>query len=649
MSVLTPHLKAIYDLIATNNALEVVAPTGTGKSVLLPATVARAGNRVLVSVPTRTSAISLANAVQNQLLPELRVGYAAEGTITYDDRSDLIYATSGHVRRLMLSHFTGGVARPWTGPPILFLDEVHSGSVDNSIIMSLWSEATAQKVPFPRLVLITATPVMTELRYQPRNYTVEVPQFTVQVEYTRDYRESEVYDAMIRRVVQLHSTAAINDHILLFAAGTGDVTTIVDRLTSAKLAGAKVMGVYGSMTSAESSKIYEQAPPETRKIIVATNVAESSITVSDLTYVLDSMLEKRAGTSSSGGESLTTHYISKKSADQRKGRTGRTRNGKCIRYISEAHYEELESERPPEIQLVPIYNEMTELYGAGLDPSRILTGVEPSKVEAARALLLQCGLLQQVESPTGEIKLQVTQLGDFASRLRLGVRLAAFLWHWVVASYPIFPGIVIASLINSEPHNFFTRPPRDRNLNHSDYEKLVHEHRERYYKEFTGTTQLATCLKLWDSLTKETGGRFLGTTYDTYDRELSDWCNQHSISFRPIKELLGVVTSTMSYFTRNGMDVQVSTFDAEQFGMASIPLLYNYYADRLMTNQGRGRLIDSRGTTYNVEQRGVPSMGLDNVQYVIALLTIEISDSRHTSHIASLVVPINVEGQGTTQ
>jgi HrpA-like RNA helicase len=165
---ITSHLEAIIDAIVSAETIEVVSPTGSGKSSILPATLAQRDVRVFVSVPTRTSARTLYDYVSS-IYPDLTVGYAAEGEVKYNNTTQLTYATSGHLRRKMYEYFRSGrlVDSGLSISDILIVDEIHSGSVDNTFILSLWMEARRQVISMPstsqasipRLVLTTATPV----------------------------------------------------------------------------------------------------------------------------------------------------------------------------------------------------------------------------------------------------------------------------------------------------------------------------------------------------------------------------------------------------------------------------------------------------------------------------------------------------------
>src|SRR5438270_12721615 len=140
------HLVPIVKLVIENEVVLVVAPTGTGKSLAIPAAIAETGSKCFISVPTRTAAISLAAfQLGNISNKDIKVGFAAEKEIRYNDQTNIVYVTSGHMRRKMLSYFKSGIASPITFCELLIVDEMHAGSIDNTVILSLWMESFRQE------------------------------------------------------------------------------------------------------------------------------------------------------------------------------------------------------------------------------------------------------------------------------------------------------------------------------------------------------------------------------------------------------------------------------------------------------------------------------------------------------------------------
>lgn len=421
-----PYLEDIISLIKTTHVVSVIAPTGSGKSLGIPIRIAQEGARCFVSVPTRTAAISLASyqrkilaQVMPQEDPNIRVGYAAEGDIKYTSDALIVYATSGHIRKKLLSYFTKDGNLPIDFCTVLLVDEVHSGSLDNTVILALWMAGV--DLVRPRLILASATPIPLAIEPVPEVYTVDLSRFPIKIEYgSRDYEDDPaIYRATAERVMTIHNSKPITDgHILVFAPGSAEVESVITALKGLK--GANVIPAYGAMQSEAIDRIYEET--RNRKIIVATNIAETSITIENIGFVVDTLLEKRSETSESGGLRLVIHMISKDSATQRAGRTGRTRSGICYRMCTEARFNKLEDHRPPEIERIPLYETVMELMASGLKPEILLSEAGSLRITSAQTLL------QSLHMIDGD---QVTELGHFAPQFPLSVRNASFLYNWI--------------------------------------------------------------------------------------------------------------------------------------------------------------------------------------------------------------------------
>lgn len=435
------HLSKIVELISKNAVVSVVAGTGSGKSVGLPAAIAATGSRCFVVVPTRTAAHSLSEyqkvlQVQNKVeksYVDTLIGFGAEGKITYGPETKIAYVTGGHMRRKLLGYFNGGKAEPIDFCDVLVADEVHSGSLDTTMIISMWMAAAKLGVRVPRLVLASATPVPLNIKPEPVVYTVESATFPIEFRYLDQDTPIDLKNILLEitatQALKIHrETKVETGHILIFAPGTTEVENIKNLINMSLKKHEKVIVVpaYSVLDKELINLIYKKTAPGERKIVIATNIAEMSITIEDIGHVIDTMIEKRSETSASGGFRLTTHYISKDSAKQRAGRTGRTRNGVCYRMCTKQKYESLEQHRPPEIERIPIYEVVMELLSVGLSPEKILIGVDKKRVNNAVKLLKQLGMVEG----NNETDFKVTDAGQFAPKFPLSVRNAAFLWNW---------------------------------------------------------------------------------------------------------------------------------------------------------------------------------------------------------------------------
>lgn len=651
---ITPHLTKIVRLIATNNTVSIVAPTGSGKSVAVPAAIASTGARCFVTVPTRTSAISLAEyqrVLQKAAAPDTNVeklvGFAAEGNINYGPDTKIAYVTAGHARRKMLSYFSRGVASPIDFCDVLMVDEVHSGSLDTTVIISLWMQAAASGVLVPRLVVASATPVPMVIEPAPAVYTVDLAAFPIEYRYLDrnidvDDPSGALYTEAARIANDIHRSTDVNTgHILIFAPGSAEVESVTSSLKELlqKSAPDKIttlIPAFGALKQEDIALIYKATAANERKIVIATNIAEMSITIADVGYVIDTMVEKRAETSQSGGFRLTTHYISKDSAKQRAGRTGRTRPGVCYRLCTRALYDSLEEHRPPEIQRVPIYETVMELFDVGLNPETVIKELNPQRITQAIHLLQRLGMV--TNTPTG---IGVTDMGHFAPKFHISVRNAAFLWNWIQNKYPIFPGIVTAVLIDSYGPSYFWIPRR-KDMSLDEYNVMVSEHKIKYFSKYLGYNDLETSLNMWNDLMANTGG------IRAVQRTIVKWARDNSINNKKIRELLTIIEQCVNAATREGYDVQVAPFTTQGVMTAARPLLLSVYSDMTFIHK-RDIVYFSPITReeYRLDNRdAVNGMVQNPPKGVIALATAEIKTQRGSFRVIGFAVDTDKDGLG---
>lgn len=582
-----PYLSEIGQIISQNVVTIVSAPTGSGKSIGIPSSFGQSGVRIFISIPTITAARSLAN-YQKMVTPNVSVGFAAEGDIEYNQETRIIYATSGHLRRKLLTYFSSGEAKDVDFTDILMIDEAHTGSLDNSVNIDLWKYAAKSGVSVPRLVLSSATielPSEKELPekeknsltqlfagiLEPATIKINLPRRSLSIEYhqnTFDPDEMEIYSATAQIAIRFHHSTTPGD-MLIFAPGSSEVENLVKLLEQAKLEKALILPAYGAMSSDELSAIYQQASG-VRKIIIATNVAESAITISNLGIVIDTMLEKRIELSKSGGTRLVLTYISQSSADQRAGRTGRTRDGVCYRMMTEGKYQTLEKQRPPEITRVPLYNVIMEIMNAGIRPIDLLTHVSGQQILDAIELLIYLQLVDKRNRTP-------TEAGRFVTSFPLSVQNATVLWRWKEKDLPMFPAIVVMSLIDSYGPSYMYYPRREPDQTNSDYRSFIERHTKQYFDRFIGYSDLDTLINIWTDLMESIDG-----PYGKSDKVVK-WSRDNSMNNKKIREVLNIIHQSLHQCQRRKLKCHVGPFTREGTLDELRPILADVYANMTMS------------------------------------------------------------------
>lgn len=643
---IAPHLPDITNLINENIAVSIVAPTGSGKSVLIPQALAQI-YRCFITVPTRTAAISLAEyqrILVGDKYPTGYIGHAAEGDIQYNDTSRIVYVTAGHAMHKLLSHFSNGIPRDVTFCDVLMVDEVHAGTLDTSIILSLWDKVYQSGVNCPRLLVASATPVPINLSIQIKEYVVTIQSHGVTIKYyNRDIEgdDTQLYTASGALAYQIHTSTDINTgHILVFAPGAREVELVIsmieDAISNDKHSTKKaiVIRAYGALDQQSLSLIYRETGPNERKIVVATNIAETAITIPDIGHVIDTMREKRSETSPSGGMSLNRTYISKDSAIQRAGRTGRTRPGVCYRMCTFERYEKLEQHRPPEIDRVPIYDIIMQLLSVGLAPETTIRDISTARVTQATRLLK---MLELIDGNN-----HVTDAGMFVPKFHLSVRNATFLYKWYKsdAKYPIFPGIVTACIIDSYSPSYYRIPRKKPDQTNAEYNDYISTYRDDYFSSILGYSDLETALNLFILFYKT----FHEITYE--EKSLASWSNANGLNNKKIRELLGSIKQVVGAFAKLQYDVKKGPFVANNVINASRHMLLSVYSDQVMIHSKEQSYYSPlHKQEYRLDSKNaVNKFREDPPVGIIALNMAEIKTPKSTLRIISFALDTQVDG-----
>lgn len=625
---ITTHIDEILHLIDDNLVSQINAPTGSGKSIGVPKALAEHGKRVFVSVPTRVSAVSLCNYLKF-LNPKISVGFAAEGNAEYNSSTKVVYATSGHVRRKLLGYFSRGLLRSKMGlnfTDILILDETHSGSLDNTIILSLWMYTRSKGLPVPKLVLLSATPTDLPVDPQPAVYAVPVPTpFPVEIIYDPPECDDEIYDHALEIVEDLHNDPRTKGDFLVFVPGSREADDLVYKMRES-MPDAVILPAYSVLDADELKLIYNPTETGQRKVVISTNIAESSITIEGISVVIDTMLCKEAFASPSGATRLETTDITKDSAKQRLGRTGRTCPGKCYRLISEAKYEEMADHRQPEIERMPLHTTVMEFLKADIDPVQAIAGIPPYRVQDSMNLLTRLGMIKEING-----KIRVTACGNFAPSVPLGVRNAAFLWRWIEADKPVYPGVMIAAIIDAHSVGYFYVPRKHRDMSPYEYNVFCNEYIQRTFADWIGETGIHTYLNMWLAFAKSINGLHYRLIDNPSSIKYRRWAKDNSVHQRQFWELMSIVSQTYRAVRQSmrgqRVDFNVSLFSTDEIMKDASPILQDIYSDNAM-------LLDLMGDMYHPITHGkyvfdnrriIFTMLRNNIKRIVPLATHEIT------------------------
>ena len=365
----------LLNAIEENQLMIVVGETGSGKTTQLTQYLAEGGfaNNGMIGCtqPRRVAAKSVATRVAEEVGCKLgeEVGYTYRFEDCTSPKTKIKYMTDGMLQREIL------VDPNLQKYAVIMLDEAHERTIATDVLFGLLKK-TLKRRPDLKVIVTSATldaDKFSEYFNKCPIFTIPGRTFPVEVMYSRE-PESDYLDAALITVMQIHLTEPPGD-ILLFLTGQEEIDTSCEILFERmKALGPSVpelliLPVYANLPSEMQSKIFEPAPPGSRKVVIATNIAETSITIDGVYYVIDpGFVKQKAYDPKLGMDSLVVTPISQAQAKQRAGRAGRTGPGKAFRLYTEAAFQsEMLPTSIPEIQRQNLSNTILMLKAMGIN------------------------------------------------------------------------------------------------------------------------------------------------------------------------------------------------------------------------------------------------------------------------------------------
>ncbi|WP_371187138.1 ATP-dependent helicase HrpB [Thalassotalea maritima] len=327
--------------IINHSNIILSAPPGAGKSTVLPlwllASERFAGQKIIMLQPRRLAAKSVALRLASLLSENVgeTVGYRMRGESKISTRTRLEVVTEGILTRMILAD------NELSGVGLIIFDEFHERSLHADLGLALALDIQQGLRDNLSLLIMSATldnsylqstlPDAFQLNSEGRNYPVAI-------DYQPVIGQHHWLDHLLRVVseqVQQH-----NQSILVFLPGSGEIKTVERRLQAMLPSNVTLHGLYGDMDIKRQQQAIRACQPDEQKVVLATNIAETSITIDGITLVIDSGLEKAANYNEQIlANQLKLQPISQASAEQRRGRAGRTAPGRCIRLYSQENYQ----------------------------------------------------------------------------------------------------------------------------------------------------------------------------------------------------------------------------------------------------------------------------------------------------------------------
>ncbi|RDW62809.1 p-loop containing nucleoside triphosphate hydrolase-14 [Coleophoma crateriformis] len=451
------HRQSLLYLIETFPVTIVVGQTGSGKTTQIPQFLEQAGwcadgKVIAVTQPRRVAATTVAIRVAEEM--GCNIGEDVGYSIRFED------VTSASTRIKFLTD--GLLLREALVDPLLsrysviMVDEAHERSLSTDILLGVLKKILKKRQNDLRIIISSATLQAEDfLKFfsgdadsQPkpaadsamtldelistggesskpeaggdigRIISLEGRAYPVDILYSETPVEDYLEKA-VQTVFDIHTKEPDGD-ILVFLTGREEIDNAIQAVSERaaglhpRAQGVLGLPLYAGLSTEQQMYIFEPAPENTRKVIFATNIAEASITIEGIVYVVDTGFVKlRAYNPNTGIETLTATPVSKASATQRAGRAGRTKPGKCFRLYTEASYDGLAESTVPEIQRSNLAPVILQLKALGIDNIvrfPFITSPPAELVIRALELLYSLGALDEYAKLTRPLGMRMAEL-----------------------------------------------------------------------------------------------------------------------------------------------------------------------------------------------------------------------------------------------
>jgi ATP-dependent helicase HrpA len=557
---ITAKKDEIIQAIGRHPVIIVSGETGSGKTTQLPKFCLAAG-RGLGGVightqPRRIAAMSNARRIAEELGQDL--GLAVGYKIRFKDRTS---------KNAYLKLMTDGILlaetqtdRYLSAYDTIIVDEAHERTLNIDFILGILKTLLNHRDDFK--LIITSATIDTEkfsnafgnvpvIEVSGRMYPVDVRYRPPEIAEAQNNDWTHV-ELAVKAVRQLLKESAAGD-ILVFMPTEQDIRETCGLLDGLRPQKSHILPLYARLTAAQQARVFARSA--TRKIIVATNVAETSITIPGIKYVVDSGLARVAHYSPrSRTTSLPVVPISRSSADQRKGRCGRVQNGICVRLFTEDDYLTRPLYTPPEILRANLAEVILRMIALNLEEIADFPFIDRPDLKSIKDgfdLLYELGAIEprrkaqgagrkvqdapeKIESTTGvsASSVELTEKGRLMAKLPLDPRLSRMLLEAKDQGCIDQIAIIAAALSIQDP--------RERPLDKAADADQMHARFDDPLSDF------ATLLNIWTHY-RHAGGTQKGT------RPLKQFCRQHFLSYRRMREWQDIYDQIMTILKEHGV------------------------------------------------------------------------------------------------
>ncbi|RXN34257.1 ATP-dependent RNA helicase DHX33 [Labeo rohita] len=413
--------QVINQLRQLHNAV-FIGETGSGKTTQIPQYLYEAGigrqGIIAITQPRRVAAISLAGRVAEE--KKVQLGKLVGYTVRFED------VTSSETKLKFMTD--GMLLREAIGDPLLLrytvviLDEAHERTVHTDVLFGVVKAAQRKRTEqnkIPLKVVVMSATMDVDLFSQYFNKSpvlyLEGRQHPIQIYYTKQ-TQTDYLQAALVSIFQIHQEAPPSHDILVFMTGQEEIEALartcrdISKHLPETSGPMTVIPLYASLPPVQQLRVFQPAPKGSRKVVISTNIAETSITISGIKYVIDTgMVKAKRYNPDSGLEVLAVQRVSKAQAWQRAGRAGREAAGSCYRLYTEEEFDNFANMTVPEIQRCNLASVILQLLALGVPDVLNFDFMSKPSPESLRTAVEQLCILGAVDRKDDQVSL--TPLG----------------------------------------------------------------------------------------------------------------------------------------------------------------------------------------------------------------------------------------------
>lgn len=547
---------ALMEEVRKSESLVVVGETGSGKTTQIPQFLYRAGyGNIAVTQPRRVAAISIANRVAAEIGCEVgdTVGYSVRFEDATSRATRIKYMTDGMLlREAMLDPTLSAYS-------VVVLDEAHERTLHTDILFGLVKRAqksykTKESIDFNKGDKDNGKPLWrtTPLKIIVMSATLDAKLFSdyfddakvvwvlgrqhpVEIFYTPS-PEEDYRDAAMLTILQINlDDPPDSGDILVFLTGQEEIEGLAKilrekaRLLPPTAPELVICPIFAALPSEAQMRVFAPTPKGKRKVVLATNIAETSITIPGIRYVIDTGVCKARGYNSRIGiETLSVVPISKAQARQRAGRAGREGPGRCYRLYMEESFEGLRDATVPEIRRCNLSTVVLQLLALGVRNVLTFDYIEKPSVDALKRALVSLaslGALDEkgaISDPLGRRMAQFPLDPQYAKTLIMS--------HDYKCSEEV---LTIISMLSAESI-FVTNTVK------SDFSEQTGNSVKRVFASTEGGDHI-TLLAVYNEYVK------------IAEASRKQWCKEHSINYKTMLKVESIRSQLKDYYTQQGL------------------------------------------------------------------------------------------------